>query len=120
LADRTRIDAAELVGVRLSSDGTRLLLILRDQAGQTVSLSLPANCLNTVLTALPRQVETGTVHQLDTWNMVTAENDRDLVLTLRTPEGLAISFMTKPWQVQGMATLATYSHPHQVTKKSIH
>ena len=32
-----------------------------------------------------------------------------MILTLRTPEGMAISFTVKPWQVQGMATIATYS-----------
>jgi hypothetical protein len=69
LADRVRIEATELPDVRSSSDRTRFVLRLRDQAGQSVSLSLPTACLNTVMTAMPRQVETGTVHSLDTWTM---------------------------------------------------
>jgi hypothetical protein len=37
-------------------------------------------------------------------------NGQDLVLTLRTPEGQAVSFAMKPWQVEGMATIATYGN----------
>jgi hypothetical protein len=106
--------------VRLSPDRTRLVLRLRDHAGHSVSVSLPTACLNTVLTAMPQQVETGTVHPLDTWTMGPAENGLDLVLTLRTPQGLAISFTTKPFQVEAMATVATYGRVHPTTAKSIH
>ena len=85
LTDRVKIDATELVDVRLSADHTRLLLRLRDQAGQSVSLSLPTACLNTMMTAMPQQVDTGTVHSLDTWTMVPGKNGKGLALTLRTP-----------------------------------
>lgn len=111
MTDRVRIDAAELLDVRLSSDRTRLLLRLRDQTGQSVSLSLPTSCLNTMMTAMPQQIETGTVHLLDTWTM--GENGEDLVLTLRTPQGLSISFTAKPFQVEAMATIATYGREHR-------
>jgi hypothetical protein len=120
LTDRVRIDATELLDVRLSADRTRLELRLRDLSGQSVSLSLPTECLNTVLTAVPQQVETGTVHSLDTWTMGPGKNGQDLVLTLRTPQGLAISFTAKPWQVEGMATIATYGRTRPATGKSIH
>jgi hypothetical protein len=120
LTERVRIDAIELLDVRLSADRTRLVLRLRDQTGQSVSLSLPTACLNTVLTAIPQQVENGTVHSLDTWTMGPGENGQDLVLTLRTPQGLAISFIAKPFQVEAMATIATYGRAHPTTAKSIH
>jgi hypothetical protein len=120
LTDRIRIDVTELLGVRVSPDRTRLVLRLRDGAGQGVSLSLPTACLNTLLTAIPQQLETGTVHPLDTWTMGSAENGQDLVLTLRTPQGLAISFTAKPFQVEAMATVATHSHSRPPAAKSIH
>jgi hypothetical protein len=72
------------------------------------------------MTAMPQQVETGTVHPLDTWTMGPAENGQDLVLTLRTPQGLAISFTAKRFQVEAMATVATYGHAHSPTTKTIH
>ena len=85
--DRSRIDATELDGVRLSPDGSRLVLSLRNSAGQKISLSLPVTSLNTVLTAMPRSAAMGTRHSLDAWSMAPA-NGHDMILTLRTPEGL--------------------------------
>jgi hypothetical protein len=52
--------------------------------------------------------------------MALAENGRDMILTLRTPEGMAISFTVKPWQVQGMATVATYGSTREPANRSIH
>ncbi len=120
MTDRVRIDATELLDVRVSPDRTRLVPRLRDHAGQSVSLSLPTACLNTLLTAMPQQGEIGTVHPLDTWTMEPTENGQDLVLTLRTPQGLAISFTAKAFQVEAMATVATHSRAHPPTAKSIH
>ena len=78
MTDRSRIDTAQLDGVRLSPDGSRLILLLRDTAGQKVSVSLPTNCLNSVLTAVPHPPEPDTVHSVDTWNMSLAGNDQDV------------------------------------------
>jgi hypothetical protein len=119
MTDRSRIDAEALDGVRLSSDGSHLILLLRDTSGQKVSVSLPTNCLNTVLTAASRPVETGTVHSLDTWNLAQTENGQDLILTLCTPEGLTVSYTIKPWQVQGIATVA-YGATRGAAPRSIH
>jgi hypothetical protein len=118
--DRSRIDATELDSARLSSDGSRLILLLRDATGRKVSLSLPVTCLNAVLTAMPQSMPMGQRHSLDTWSMGPAENGRDMILTLRTPEGLAVSFAIKRWQVQGMATIATFGQPSETPPKSIH
>ena len=120
MVERTGIDAAELIGVRLSPDRKRLRLTLRDEAGRTMSLSLPANWLNTLLNAMPRQVENGTVHSLDSWTMDRLGNGHDLILTLRTPEGQSVSFATKQWQVEGMATIATYGSMAPVPGETVH
>jgi hypothetical protein len=120
LADRVKIDANQLTEARLSGDGTRVILALLDESGEKISLSLPVNCLNTVLSAAGRQAEPETVHKLDSWNMGVAENGQDLLLTLRTPEGMAISFTLKPWQVEGMATIATYGNAQRLQPKNVH
>lgn len=96
------------------------MLTLLDATGQKVSLSLPARCLNAVLSVVPRHTEPGAIHKLDTWNMGVAENGQDLLLTLRTAEGLAVSFTLKPWQVEGMATIATYGSSHRPQPKIMH
>jgi hypothetical protein len=119
MTERSRIDA-ELDGVRLSPDRSRLILLLHDTEGHKVSLSLPTTCLNAVLTAAPRSAEAGTVHAVDTWSMVMAENGQDMILTLCTAEGMAIAFTVKPWQVQGMATVATYGSTRETANRSIH
>ena len=99
---------------------SQVVRALLDEAGQNVSLSLPADCLNALLSVVPRHAEPGAVHKLDSWNMALAENGQDLLLTLRTPEGLAISFALKPWQVEGMATIATYGSSQRPPPKVIH
>ena len=117
LTERVRIDATELIQAKLSPDSKRLQLTLRDQDGQSVSLSLPLACLNTVLTAMPRQAPAETVHRVDSWTMDQAPAGNDIVLTLRTPEGLAISFNTKRWQIEGMVTIATFGMRPTSTKR---
>jgi hypothetical protein len=118
--ERVRIDAERLIDVRLSEDGTRLALNLLDRSRQPVSLSLPAGCLNALITAAPGTIENGTVHPLDSWTIGPAANGQDLVLTLRTPEGVAVRFAIKPWQVEGMATLATYGRSNRTVTKTVH
>jgi hypothetical protein len=72
-----------------------------------------------VLTALPQQVETGTLYAIDTWSMWPGANNQDLVLTLRTPQGLAVSFTTKSFQLEAMATVATYGRAIPLAVKTI-
>jgi hypothetical protein len=82
--------------------------------------SLPASCLNAVLSVVPRSAASDVVHQLDSWSMGVAENGQDLLLMLRTPEGAAISFTLKPWQVEGMATIAIYGSAQRSQPKTMH
>jgi hypothetical protein len=102
------IDAAELISVCVSPDGHGLRLRVRDRTGRASLVALPMSWLNTILNVLPRRPSDTEVYPLDSWNMDRAPNGRDLVLTLRTPEGQAISFTIKSWQIVGMATIAAY------------
>jgi hypothetical protein len=120
LVDKVKVDADQLTEVRLSTDGARLNMDLLDSNGQKVSLSLPTRCLNAMLSMIPRHAKPGSVHKLDSWNMGVAENGQDLLLTLRTPEGVAMSFTLKPWQVEGMATIATYASAQRSQPKTLH
>lgn len=119
MTDRSRIDA-DLDGVCLSPDGARMILLLRDAAGQKVSLSLPRSCVGAVLTAAPRPAIAGAAHAVESWNMSLAENGRDMILTLCTAEGMAVSFTITAWQAQGMATVATHSTPRERLSRSVH
>jgi hypothetical protein len=114
------IEATELTDLRVSADGKHLRLRVRDQNGQSVSLSLPVCWLNSLLNALPHPGLTGTVHPLDSWSIDRVSNGEQLVLTLRTPEGQAVSFAMKPWQVEGMATIATYGISDRSAGPTVH
>ncbi len=114
------IEAIELLGLRLSADGKFLRLRVRDQNGGAVSLSLPACWLNVLMNALPQSSGVDVVHPLDSWSMDRLGNGPDLVLTLRTPEGQSVSFAMKPWQVEGMATIATYGTSNRTSGSTVH
>jgi hypothetical protein len=120
VTDKVTIDANQMAEVRLSDDATRVTMTLLDTSGQKVLLSLPVNCLNAVFSVVPRQAAPDVVHRLDSWSMGVAENGQDLLLTLRTPDGAAISFTLKPWQVEGMATIATYGSAQRSQPKMLH
>jgi hypothetical protein len=47
-------------------------------------------------------------------------NGQELVLTLRTPQGQVVSFAIKPWQVEGMATIATYGNTAGIAERTLH
>jgi hypothetical protein len=119
MTDRSRIDA-ELDGVRLSSDGARLILLVHDATGQKVSLSLPRSCVSAVMATASQPAEAGTVHTVETWNMSSAQNGRDMVLTFCTSEGIVMSFTIKSWQAQGMASVATYGSTRDSSNRTVH
>ena len=105
-----RVDAAELDWVEVTDDGRRLCLRLRDPAGRAVSVSLPVDRVNAVLTAVPRSStellagSAGQVFALDSWSL--AHGQDGLVLTLHLADGAQITFAMKPWQLAAMASLA--------------
>jgi hypothetical protein len=105
--DPVDIDAVELVSVRPSGDGRRLTVRVRDSAGKTRRMSLPASWLDSLLTALPWTRHGEEAHELSSWSMEAASGGA-LLLTLRAPTGEVFSFTVRPWQIAGMATLATH------------
>ncbi len=104
-----RIHAAELNWVEITDNGRRLCLRMRDPAGHAVSVSLPVECVNKVLTAVPRttnELLAGGVEQVyavDSWSL--GQDLHGLVLTLHLPDGARIAFAVKPWQISAMASL---------------
>jgi hypothetical protein len=120
MSELSRIDAAEVDSVRPSPDGTRLILLLRDAAGQKVSLSLPRSCISAILTAAPQPTKAGVPHSVAVWHMSLGENGQDVIMTFCTPEGMAMSFAIKSWQAQAMATVAMYGVPRDSASKSVH
>jgi hypothetical protein len=117
LSERHTIDAVELVSVRMSEDSTKLCLQLFDEQGNKFQITLPTGCLNRIVAASPRIRGTDTPSTLDDWSMQLAENGRDVLLTLRGPDGASVSFNAKPWQVEGMATIASHGYKGRRSSK---
>jgi hypothetical protein len=105
-----RIDASELNHVEITHGGQRICLRVRDGAGRAASVSLPIECLNTVLTAVPRTDKdllagaADQVYRVDSWSL--GQDEAGLVLNLHLPDGTKIAFGMKPWQLVAMASLA--------------
>jgi hypothetical protein len=113
------IDAVELISVRPSGDGRRLTVRVRDREGLTRRMTLPAAWLDSLATALPWTRHGNEAPALSSWSMEAASGGA-LLLTLRTPEGEAFSFTIKPWQIAGMATLATHGGLDRNETRSMH
>ncbi|HVY15843.1 MAG TPA: hypothetical protein VHB27_11480 [Rhodopila sp.] len=113
------IDAAELIDARPGGDGRSLTVKLRDRNGRTLRLTLPAQWLDHLVTAAPSSVGNGEAHPLSSWHMEAA-GDGTLLLVLRTPEGTAVNFTVKPWQIAGMATLATHGRLDRNETERVH
>jgi hypothetical protein len=121
MADQTslsgplRIDASELSHVEITQDGQRICLRVRDGAGQAASMSLPIDCLNAVLMAVPRTDKdllagaADQVYRVDSWSL--GQDEAGLVLNLHLPDGTKIAFGMKPWQLTAIASLAGSAAP---------
>lgn len=120
MTGKVRLNATGVTGIRRSADGKRVTLDLTDKAGQRMTLTLPVACLNALLPAVPGELDTQATHKLDSWSMTPTGSGDELILTLRTEEAVPISFRLKPWQVEGMATIATHRTWHRTPAKTLH
>jgi hypothetical protein len=83
-------------------------------------LHAPGKLVDSILKTLPRSDTNGAVHPLDSWSFDRTPNGQDLVLTLQTWQGKAVSFAIKRWHVEGMATIATYDNAAESTQQTVH
>jgi hypothetical protein len=113
------VEAIELLNVRVVHEDGSVRLRIRDQNGQPLTVALPAHWLDAIVTALPWPPTSNEARPLASWTMDRTSGD-DLLLTLRTPDGQAVTFTMKPWQIAGMATIATYGNANPLPKGSMH
>jgi hypothetical protein len=113
------IDAVELISVGPMEDGNRVKLRIRGRDGGVQSLAMPAKWLNDLVSAAPHPVLDGSARPVASWTMQPA-TEGELLLTLRTPEGETFSFTVKPWQMQGIGTLATHGRFDTKRKTKLH
>ena len=119
MTDAPDVDAVELISVRVPSGARSLRLKIRDRNGQPMTVSLPSDWLAAMLAALPWSLGGDEAHELASWS-IDRTTGEDLLLTLRTAEGQAVSVAMKSWQIAGMATIATYGNAAPVPKQRMH
>lgn len=101
------LDAAEILDVRLDIGRDRLRLRMRLDNARTCVVSVPCRALDAVVSALPCPPCGCEAQGVASWE-ISHSSTEDILLTLRTPQGQAFVFAFKPWQMNGIATLARY------------
>lgn len=98
------IDAEALTTFEMTSDGSRLQLNGEDAEGSAVSLSLPTECLTSMVMALPRMAQAALrrqhrdeslkiVYPAATWSIEHGQGPNGTyILTMATPDGFEVSF----------------------------
>jgi hypothetical protein len=119
MTERPDIDAVELISVRMMHGAGRLRLRIRDQDGHPHTVAIPIQWLDSIVTASSAPPCGDEARPLASWSLDRTNGD-DLLLTLRTPDGHAVTFTMKPWQIAGMATIATYGSADPPRKNSLH
>jgi hypothetical protein len=114
--ERSRIDVAELNYVEVTKEGQRLCLHVLDQGGKPATVSLPVDCLNTVVNAVPPLFQNVTdsgapqkIHQVDSWAL--SQDAAGLVLKLSLPDSSNIAFSLQSWQIEAIASLVFLGTP---------
>jgi len=113
------IDAVELISVRLMPGERRIRLHIRNQNSEPRTVTIPMQWLDAIVNASPAPPCEAEARRLASWHLERTNGD-DLLLTLRTPEGQAVTFTLKPWQLAGMATIATYGSADPPHKGPLH
>lgn len=111
MSERAHVNAQELLRIETADDGRSVCLHLVDDAGRVVVLRLPSGIVRAVGEIVPRAPEPACLHLVDSWRLRPSDDGAALVLTLQTPDGCAAWYVMKPWQVEGIATVASHSGP---------
>jgi hypothetical protein len=97
------IDVASLTTCLVTPGGQRIRLNFEDSRGRPATLSLPSPCVQQLVMTLPHLLSTALkaqhgdqsarlVFPLDEWRLETAAGSKDLILTLKTPDGFEVAF----------------------------
>ena len=109
----------EIVGKTLTTcqvdqAGDVFRLNLEDTDGQPASVTLPIECLRSLLMTLPGVIEQALkaryrddtlklVYPMGGWTLQAAAGTSNMILTLTTPDGFKVSFALSPEDADGLA-----------------
>jgi len=104
-----------LTNFQVDSTGDSFRLNFEAIDGQPASVTLPVECLSSLLMTLPRLLEQAlkTKYRDDTlklvyptggWALEAAGGSNQFILTLNTPDGFKVSFALSPEDADGLAS----------------
>jgi hypothetical protein len=104
-----------LTNFQVDSTGDSFRLNFEAIDGQPASVTLPVECLNSLLMTLPRLLEQALktkyrddslklVYPTGGWALEAAVGSNQLILTLNTPDGFKVSFALSPEDADGLAS----------------
>src|SRR5262245_62139443 len=111
----TVIRGTRLTTFDVTPDGESFALNMRDDQGRQATLVLPSDCLNELMMTLPEMVRRSLqarfrdpsmriVYPMGSWNVEGSVVPGSVVVTLRTPDGFAVSFGVPPVELFRMWT----------------
>jgi hypothetical protein len=106
-----RLKLTGFVRAEPAQDGAGVKLVLIDEDGRTVVLSLEGGCLGELMFGLPRpRPASGEATPVRAWRLDAAEpGATTLTLTLHTTDGGVAAFRLTPGQLAGIATVSAQS-----------
>ena len=114
----TVIQARQLTTFQVAPDGRSVALNVTDEHAEPATLVFPSECLNELLMTLPdivhralrlrfRDESMRVVYPVGTWDVERGQTAGQLIVTLRTPDGFAVSFSLPALELVRMASRAT-------------
>ena len=108
-----RINVRKLHRFETAEDGSSIELLVEDVAGRPASLSFPTECLTSLIMTLPAMVTSAiqqrrkdptsrVVFPLEQFVIELGSDQATRILTLKTPDGFAVSFGLSEDQCRSM------------------
>jgi hypothetical protein len=118
----TTIRGHRLTTCDVAPDGETVSIHVADEHAHPATLELSADCLNSLIMSLPNAMQRSIalrygdaslrlVYPLGGWELQASPIPGLLVLTVRTPDGFAVSFTVAPLDLLRMATRGASACP---------
>jgi hypothetical protein len=112
-----RIEVRKLTRFETAEDGSSIEMLVEDTAGRPSSLCFPIDSLTSLIMTLPRMVTSAlqqrqkdptlrVVFPLQQFDLELSSNLATRILTLKTPDGFAVSFSLNADQSRGLGRAA--------------
>ena len=110
------MDVASLTSCQVAPDGHCVRLNFEDALGRPAALKLPSSCVHQLVMTLPHLLSKAlqaqyadrslrAVFPLSEWRLEVAAGSKELILTMRTPEGFEVVFSLSAGAMAGLTSV---------------